>query len=290
MGILTATRPWSFTAAGVPILITAKLEGKLTCWDTARLLAMGILVQTAGNLVNSYFDYVKEIDTKEAAGDTTIVDGHIDVSACLPISAACIGGATLLTAQAGYLANATFRNTFLCGVGLSVFYTAPPFYLKYHLLGDLTIIASFGPVLMQACAAALTGSVDAQLYAYCVPISLLTEGILWANNARDIEADSKAGISTFCSNIGFAASKKVYSAMIYGAYAACALIAATRRQPGLLLPFLTLPGAIDTCNKFKEGKAEMQEGSERCAQVHLPFGLMMLAGLCLDDKIGRKLW
>merc|ERR1719359_2655112 len=104
---------------------------------------------------------------------------------------------------------------------------------------------------MQACSVALTGKMDASLYPYSVPIGLLTEAILWANNARDIYSDTRAKVKTLCSAIGFAASKKLYHAMVFGAYAVVALLALSKRRPGLALPLLTLPLAGKTCAAFQ---------------------------------------
>lgn len=282
MGILVATRPWSWTASAVPVLVTAKLQGKLCTFDCARVLGMGIFAQSAGNLINSYYDYVKKIDTKEAAGDDTIVAGHISPASCLPLTALCVAAAAVLVSDALRTIPA-FRVWFASGIGLALFYTAPPFSLKYRSLGDVCILAAFGPVIMQGCSTVLTGESDNSVNAYGIPIAILTEGILWANNARDIEADTRAGVTTVCASIGFNASRTVYSGMLLTSYAACGLLAAWRRKPGLLLPMLTLPIMQQVLGQFKEGEKEMKEAPDRTAQLHLPFGLMMLLGLSLDE-------
>jgi len=284
MGLLIGLRPWSWTAGVVPVLITAKLEGKFLSTDTLRLLGMVVCSQSAGNVINSYFDHLKKIDTKEEAGDSSVVAGHITPEQCAPVGIACVAGSALCAFS--YVKDIpVFRNLFLLGTGLAVFYTAPPFYLKYHALGDLVILGAFGPTLMQACAAALTGAMDASINAYSLPITLLTEGILWANNARDIEADSRAGVTTVCAKVGFDASKSIFQGMVYAAYAACAWLSWQRKSPGMLLPLLTLPIAVDTCAQFKKGKESMLEAPDRTAQLHLPFGLLMLAGLALDENV-----
>lgn len=268
------------------MLITAKLQGKFLTLDTLQLLAMTIGAQSAGNVINSYFDYKKKIDTKEDAGDASVVDGHIPEHLCGPVAAACLVGSA--AAAFKYMADAAFVKLFGLGIALSVFYTAPPFYLKYYALGDLVILASFGPVLMQACSVALTGAVDSAIYPYGIPITVLTEGILWANNARDIEADSRAGVTTVCAKMGFDMSKTLYQGMVYSAYAACALIGLQRKSPGLFMPLLTLPIAVATCGQFKEDKEAMKEAPDRTAQLHLPFGLLMLLGLALDETLFAK--
>jgi len=296
MGILTGLRPWSWTAGTVPVLITAKLQGKLLTTDALRLLIMTIGAQSAGNAINSYYDYMKKIDTKEEAGDGSVVDGHLSEKLCLPVAAGCILGSALASLK--FFGNAMFSKLFLLGTGLSVFYTAPPFCLKYYALGDIVILATFGPVLMQACSVALTGAVDNSVNAYSVPITILTEAILWANNARDIKADRRAGVTTVCGALGFDKSKRLYQLMVAFSYAACVLLGLQRRKPGLFLPLLTLPIAVTTLRQFTEDDFKvdangnipegavpsMKEAPDRTAQLHLPFGLLMLLGLALDEK------
>lgn len=283
MGILVGLRPWSWTAGAVPVLITAKLQGKLLTADTLRLLTMAIGAQSAANVINSYFDYKKEVDTKEEAGDGSVVDGHIPENLCLPVACACVAGSALASIK--FFANSQFNKLFLLGTGLSVLYTSPPLSLKYYALGDITILAAFGPVLMQACSVALTGATDSSLYEYGIPITVLTEGILWANNARDIKADSRAGVTTVCNILGFNTSRSIYQLMVYGSYVAAALIGIRRKSPGSCLPLLTLPIAVQTIGQFKEDKAAMKEAPDRTAQLHLPFGLLLLLGLALDEKL-----
>jgi len=49
----------------------------------------------------------------------------------------------------------------------------------------------------------LTGSVQFKFLPLSIPIALLTEGILHANNSRDIKSDKEAGVTTIPTLIGF---------------------------------------------------------------------------------------
>lgn len=277
--VVFAMRPWSWTASLIPILLAAELEGQLCTLATLRLILMGVFVQSAANLINSFFDLKSGVDTKEA-GDASILGGHISSKLCLPVSfvlLVCAGAASW-----DFFQNTMFLHCFLVGIVISVFYTAPPFPLKYHALGDVAIFVAFGPLLMQAVSAALTGELDSKLYYYCIPTSLLTEAILWANNARDIDSDTKANVYTVCRALGFQKSKLAFQLITYGAYVGCVFLAWQRQGFGLLLPLLTLPIAVKTCNAFQLGEEEMKDADERSAQLHLPFGLMMVIGIAVD--------
>jgi len=67
---ILATRPWSFTAALVPIAVTTAVLGKhyFYTYDFVRSLTIGVAVQAGANLSNTYFDYVNDVDTKNSTG------------------------------------------------------------------------------------------------------------------------------------------------------------------------------------------------------------------------------
>ena len=96
-----------------------------------------------------------------------------------------------------------FSYLFAAGAFLALAYTAKPLGLKYYALGDIVIILAFGPVTQQFVCVMLSGNVKIQYLPLCIPIALLTEAILHANNSRDINSDKQAGIITLPTLIGF---------------------------------------------------------------------------------------
>ena len=160
---------------------------------------------------------------------------------------------------------------------LSFLYTANPVGLKYRMLGDLTVFVCFGPLLMQCTSLILTGRMDERLYLYSVPTALLTEGILHTNNARDIDADRAAGAVTLATVMGFEVSKAFFAVLVIGAYCSSAFLA-YRDHWGCIFTLLTLPLALDTYGRFTKDATKMLQLPEDCAQMHLPFGLLLIMG------------
>jgi len=286
MGLLTATRPWSFTAGVVPVAFTAVLQDKpLLSAEVLRMLGLGVFTQAGANLVNTFVDFKHGVDTKDDSGDRGIVDGHVSTSTALPVAALCFGAAAACGRK--LLSDPAFFPIYAAGTALSVAYTAPPISLKYRRLGDVCIFVCFGPLLMQASSIAFTGKLDPNLNAYSIPVGLLTECILWANNTRDIESDTKAMVRTMCNLLGYESSRTVYKAMTYLAYLSSVALAVSKKHPGLLAPLLTLPIAVKTCSDFKPGKEQMRSADERAAQLHLPFGLLLILGVLAERRFGR---
>ena len=255
MEYLVATRPWSFTAAVVPILVTtAVLHANFLSIEFAQAMIMGISVQAAANLTNTYFDFVNGVDNKdnalEGTGEKTLVQRKVSTHGLVSLAIALYITAVLSIFPLLMRCWPTLV-TFVCGTLLSMFYTAAPIGLKYIALGDVTIFLCFGPLLMQCTSLVLTGELHDQLYMYSIPIGLLTEGILHANNARDIKSDSLAGASTLATIIGFKNSYYLYVALLICAYMS-AIYIAFFHHIGCALTMLTIPLAMDLEKRFRE--------------------------------------
>jgi 1,4-dihydroxy-2-naphthoate octaprenyltransferase len=139
---------------------------------------------------------------------------------------------------------------------------------------------------MQACSVVLIGKMDPALYAYAVPVALMTEGILWAGNTRDIDGDKEAGVKTLQGILGHDTSSIAYKGLLLFSYLSVALTVPFTSTYGQLLTFITLPIAKGTVDEFK--KDNLGGADERNAQLHLPFGMMMVFGILLEALTGLK--
>jgi len=225
---------------------------------------------------------VNGVDSKDTScGEKTLVDKKITPGGVITLSTICylIGVGSLIPVIIKYN-DSSLNIIFSAGILLAFFYTANPIGLKYRCLGDITIFLCFGPLLMQCTSILLIGRMDQLLYLYSIPIGLLTEGILHANNARDIEADSKAGAVTLATVLGFELSYLFYIMLLLGAYGSV-LVITFYHHYGCIAAFLTIPLAQELNNKFKTGK--MLELPEDTAKMHLPFGVLMLLGIVFSS-------
>lgn len=79
---LLALRPWSLSASLVPTLLGSALAYRSPGLYDFNLLTFlltiftVITVHCAGNITNTYFDFVKGIDNRKSSDDRTLVD-HI---------------------------------------------------------------------------------------------------------------------------------------------------------------------------------------------------------------------
>ena len=275
-----ATRPWSFTVSAVGVMLTATLLNKregIPVFSSGCLTAgaLCVLLQASGNLLNSYFDFKNGVDNHATVGDRVLVDKRVTIPGALAVSALLAAIAVYLVAPLLIAEDPSFRHVFLASVSLAFFYTGPPLRLKYHALGDFVIVTCFGPLLMRGTAIIISGQPQNWMLPYAVPVTLLTEAILHANNARDYKLDAKCGITTLAVLLGYKWSRILYLLMLGGAYISAGVFSLS--YIGCSLVALSLPIAASNIKAFKA--STMANMDERTAQLHLVFGILLCAGI-----------
>ncbi|MCQ2345589.1 MAG: prenyltransferase [Paludibacteraceae bacterium] len=205
-----AMRPWSFPVSVAPVVLTAaflKASGIDISYGMTLWTLWGIvLFHAAGNLFSDYFDFRKGVDTDPAVGSATITGGLLTaretmIFACIMLALACVCGIGLMCAVGWPLL--IFG---LLGASLVVAYP----WLKFHALGDLDILLTFGVLPTLGTAFVLTGRLDWTSLWITPTFATITMAVLHANNTRDTVRDSHAHIHTFAMLIGLRASQWVY--------------------------------------------------------------------------------
>lgn len=300
---LFSLRPWSFTASIIPCFIVGAVTNTpFFGLDFARAIVMVICIQSAANLTNTYYDFVKGVDTKKNNADDTLVEGKLSKETVLYMSYFfyAIGMSTVMSTstltqgslQEFNLINVTSHKElaviFATGLILAYFYTATPVGLKYIALGDLTIFLCFGPLLFLAVGLMFTGKIDERLYWYSVPIALYTEAILHANNARDIEADTNAKATTLAVLLGLDYSYIFYALLFLCAYGSVLYITVYHHW-ACIFNLAIVPMTAGLLNAYRAG--QMKDLPEETAKTHMLFGITMFLGiLCSRQGLQEVDW
>lgn len=277
-----ALRPWSLSASLMPTLLGSALAYKTTSefgWLTFLLTIFTVVcVHGAGNLVNTYFDYVKGIDGRKS-DDRTLVDHLLSQDEVVSLgaflyAAGCagfIGLAALSPAKMEHLAFVYFG-----GLSSSFLYTGG-IGLKYIALGDVLILIIFGPLSVLFAFMAQTGRVEWSCIYYAVPLALNTEAILHSNNTRDLESDRAAGIVTLAILIGLTASHVLFAFLLFTPYIMFVVVS-LRHSYWFLLPLITLKSAFEIEKQFRCHET-IQNVPRQTAQLNLCFGLLYVAAV-----------
>jgi len=215
-------RAYSWPASIVPVAlgsVTAWRHGAFSPLNFTLTLTAALLVHSAANLANTYFDFRKGVDRKETADDRGLVDGLISPASMLKLSLGLFAAGGAL----GLLLILKNRVPALLWIGaggfaLAWFYTATGFAYKYRALGEAGIFLTFGPGIVCGTALIQTGAFVPEALWASVPAGLLIVAILHANNMRDIRSDLESEFTTLAAALGGDKATKFYYALIFIPY------------------------------------------------------------------------
>lgn len=284
-----ALRPWSLSASLMPTLLGSTIAYKCpgsTDFNYITLLLTlftVVCVHGAGNLVNTYFDYIKGIDNRKS-DDRILVDhiltkDEVVTLGALLYFAGCVGFillAALSPAKMEHLALVYFG-----GLSSSFLYTGG-IGLKYIALGDVLILIIFGPISVLFAFMSQTGRVEWSCIYYAIPLALNTEAILHSNNTRDSESDKKVGIVTLAILVGHTASHVLYAFLLFTPYIAF-IVATLKYSKWFVLPLITLPGAFRIEKQFRS--SDIHTIPKQTAQLNLFFGILYVLACSLVPSL-----
>ncbi|CAH1956510.1 unnamed protein product [Acanthoscelides obtectus] len=273
-----ALRPWSLSGSLMPTLLGSTIAYKCSGnaefnYITLLLTVLTVVsVHGAGNVVNTYFDYVKGIDNRKS-DDRILVDHILTKDEVVSLGAllyfaGCVGFillATISPAKMEHLALVYFG-----GLSSSFLYTGGIGF-KYIALGDVLILIIFGPISVLFAFMSQTGRLEWATIYYAIPLALNTEAILHSNNTRDLESDKKVGIVTLAIIIGHTASHVLYAFLLFTPYIMF-MVASLKYSKWFMLPLVTLPSAFRIEKQFRSN--DMHTVPKKTAKLNLFFGVL----------------
>ncbi len=251
-----------------------------------------MLLQTAANLVNEYYDHKRGADTLKVAGQGMAIKHfgltprEVGVGAIVALLGGCLIGLFLLT-QSG----PALLWIGMGGALVAVTYTAGPFPLAYNGLGEVAAGVFMGPLIVVGAYYVMSrGQIAPDLWLISLPVALIVAAILHANNLRDMDADRAVNKRTLAVLLGRNAARVEYVLLVGGAYITlAALVLLLYLPPPTLLAFLTA-GEARTLIRIFNTEVDPQvlhSAQGRTAKLHGRFGLLMVVGWLLWLLIDR---
>lgn len=259
---LIAIRPQTLPAAAAPVIVGTGLavrNGVSAPFPAVAALVGASLIQIGTNLTNDYYDAVKGADTDEREGFTRVTQsGLIAPEKVKLAAAAAFGAAVSVGLYITYVGGLPILAVGVLGIVSGIAYTAGPYPLGYHGLGDIFVFVFFGIVAVTGtyyvqAASVLASPLPTTVPAGTVPVeavvaSLTMAGIstnvLVVNNVRDIETDREAGKRTTAVRLGYRWSRVQYVSLLALAYSVPPVLwLGYGFGPTVLAPLVTLPYA-----------------------------------------------
>ena len=197
---ISAARPRTLPASASPVIAAsayAFYAGTFRWVPAVLCLLFALLAQVASNMANDYFDYVKGSDKAGRVGPRrAVASGDITPRSMLMGTFCVLGVACAVGLGLVFFAG---WQLIPIGVIIAVFalaYTAGPYPLAYHGLGDVTVFLFFGLVTVNMTYYVQALQFDADVFLLSIAMGLLSINILLVNNYRDMEEDAAANKRT----------------------------------------------------------------------------------------------
>jgi 1,4-dihydroxy-2-naphthoate octaprenyltransferase len=281
-------RPFSLTAAAVPVLVGTALAFKDGSFSPGPLFAMlfgSLLIQAATNMFNEFYDAQRGLDVAGTIGIAgSIVSGRVTARRVLVGALLCytlalflgiylvvVGGWPILvlgclSALGGYL------------------YSAGPRPIAYTPASEAVVFVFMGILIVVIAYAVQTRDFPAYVPLAALPIGGLVAAILLANNIRDLISDRRGGRRTLPVVFGREVAILVYRSLLLEAYLAVAvLIALGVVPPECALVFPSVFAALRLWRDVASYStpSRLDPVVKRTAGLHLVFGLLYTAGVLI---------
>ena len=277
-----ATRAYTLPASVVPVALGTVLAargygqvgaGHFDFWIFALTLVGAMLAHFGANVLNDYFDFVKGVDTRPEHGSGVITSGLMRPRFALGYALVLLGSAAIC----GLFLLHTNRDLLALvaiGLGCAVLY---PTFLKKYALGDVLVIIAFGLGLTAGAYEVQAGTADRHALAlvalYSLPVCLLVDAILHANNLRDAPDDRAVHVRTLATLLSDAGGWRLQHFLLFGPVAFVVFGVVTR-----LLPVWTIATLLSLPLLVRAARSGSVPGT---AQTHLLFGLLYTGALLL---------
>jgi len=293
---ILAVRPYSLGNSVILIFAASALawsDGGFHWVPALLCLLFALAMQCTANLVNDLWDFRKGADLPDRLGpDRAFAKGYIT----LPAMKAGIAAFTLAgcIAGCGALAWAVAHGTLRYGgwelaamgaacILFAYLYTAGPWPLAYHGMGDAAVVLFFGLVPVGFTYYLQTGCWTAAVTTVAAACGLVIDTMLMINNFRDREEDARCGKRTVVVALGAGFGRWSYFALGTGAAALCLTLLVYGRPWAALLPLPYLALHLATWRKMvriDRGEALNVCLGETARNIWV-FGILLTAGILL---------
>ncbi len=285
---LLAARPKTLYAAVTPVLVGSAIAyqaGSFRLLPALAALLGAVFIQIGTNLANDVADFSKGADNTERLGPTRVTQaGLLSPGQVLAGMWVCFGlaaaGGIYLYLIAGWPVLAIGLISILAGIA----YTAGPFPLGYHGLGDLAVFIFFGIAAVNGTYYVQALNLSPATIWASIPIGLLATAIIVVNNLRDLQTDAAAGKITLAVRIGRRGTQLEFIVILAIAFIIPPLMwLSGSGSVWLLLTWLALPLAIQTTKEILNAEgAALNRSLAGTSRLELLFGALLALGFILS--------
>ncbi len=249
-------RPHTLTASFIPVFVgtmLAVLDGSFRPFVFIAMLIAAMLIQSATNMFNEYYDFARGLDNENSVGiGGTIVRDGIKPIVVKRLAFAFFGAALLLGVYICMASNWWIAVIGLGCMAIGFLYTGGPLPIAYTPFGEIFSGLLMGTVIIGISYYIQTLTITWQVGVISIPIAIFIGCILLSNNIRDLEGDKENGRKTVAILIGRNKAIILLSTLMLASYAlTAAFIIAGLLPIYSIISLLSIPKAREAITTFQ---------------------------------------
>jgi 1,4-dihydroxy-2-naphthoate octaprenyltransferase len=296
---LRAARVQFFTGSALPVIVCATMAWRDTGlfhwgWFWATLVGM-LLIHAGANLANDFFDHVSGTDTTNVefsspftGGSRFIQDLRVFPLDILWAALICLAAGSALGLVIVWYRGWWILALGLIGVATAFFYTAPPFRLAHHGLGEVCIFLDFGMLPALGAYYVQAHQFSWGAVAAGMPNAILITAILFINQFQDLRADESVGKRNWVVRMGRNRARWWFVAQILAApFSAVVGVALGWLPPIALISLLAcapIPGMFRAVMRHYDDPAQLTPANAGTVVMHLLTGVLLTLGLVVGGR------
>ena len=291
---ISLTRPHTMTASFVPVLVgtfSVLLFGPIR-WDMfIAMLIATLLIQSATNMFNEYFDYKRGLDTHDSVGIAgAIVRNGMSPQSVFNFAVTFYIIAALIGLYIAFNSSLWILLIGIISMLVGYLYTGGPVPISWTPFGEVFAGLFMGTVIIMITFFIHTGTLHYFPLLMSIPVAITIGLLNMANNIRDRKKDKESGRKTFVILVGKPAA--VITSAVLLAFCYLFLIWITFFESigsiFLLLPLLSAPVAYKTVVKWKNGDTPLDliPAMASMGKLNTMFGMLLSIGLLIYGLTG----
>ena len=285
-------RPHTLTASFIPVFIgtlLAFIDGSSNVMLFLAMLIASILIQSATNMFNEYYDYKLGLDTEDSVGiGGTIVRDGVSPKTVLNLAFIFFGIAILLGVYICMESSWWIAVIGLICMLFGYLYTGGPIPIAYTPFGELFAGAFMGTIIISISYYNQTLTLTSAVIWISIPVAIFIGAILLANNIRDLDGDKKSGRRTIAILLGRKNAIRFLGSLFFVAYLLTGIYIIMDILPIYsLIVFISVKKAIDVVKNF-QGKTEpleMLPAMVATGQTNTIYGFLLGLSLLISKYI-----
>ncbi|OFS63698.1 MULTISPECIES: 1,4-dihydroxy-2-naphthoate polyprenyltransferase [Nosocomiicoccus] len=286
---ISLTRPHTLTAGFVPVFVgTAAVLpfGNVNFLMFFLMLTATILIQSATNMFNEYYDFKRGLDSADSVGIAgAIVRNGITPRRVLTFALTFYFIAALIGLYIAY--ETSWWLLVIGGISMAVgyLYTGGPVPISWTPFGEIFSGIFMGPVIILITFYIHLQELHMFPFVLSLPI-MITIGLLnMFNNIRDRVKDAQSGRRTFVILVGKDTATQVVNFLLILCFAFAIIMAFTNLWPSLflLLPLLSFKLYKKTMQLLRDGDSpvELIPAMAAMGKFNTIYGLLLSIGVLL---------